>query len=83
MRQAEGEGRDTPGLDPTEKQQVERTNQIFLRLKKQMHDRDEQLTKRDLGEAAQGAQWLWEIITRRPDDLDGVYEDALAGSDLA
>ena len=82
MRQTEYEDRAVPDLDSTEKQQVEWANQIFLRLKKQMHDRDEQLTERDLGEAAQGARWLREIIKRRPEDLDRAYEDALAGSDL-
>ena len=83
MRQAEGEDRGAADLDSNEKQQVELANQIFLRLRKQLHDRDEQLTERDLRDAAQGSRWLREIVEeRRPDDLRQAYEDALAGSDL-
>ena len=69
-------------LGSEEKERIEWANQTFLRLKKQMHDRERQFTERDLEEAAQSARWLIEITERHQDDLDRAYEDALAGSDL-
>lgn len=45
-----------PTLDPEEKQRIQRANQIFLRLKKLLHDRDGQLAERYFREAAQSAR---------------------------
>ena len=72
-----------PDLDYPEKQRIQRANQIFLRLRKELHDRDAQFAEKDVREAAQSARWLTEITERHQDDLDRTYEDALAGSDLA
>ncbi len=47
-----------PTFDSEERQRIQRANQIFLRLKKPLHDRDGQLAERDVNEAAQGARWL-------------------------
>ncbi len=82
MKLVEGEEHSVTDLGSDDKQRIEQANQIFLRLKKQLHDRERQFTERDLEEAAQSARWLTEITERRPDDLDRAYEDALAGSDL-
>jgi hypothetical protein len=82
VRQTGGNDSGVPDFDSTEKQRIERANQIFLRLKKQLHDRDGQFAERDLREAAQSARWLREIVEQRPEDLDRACEDALAESDL-
>ena len=82
MRQTEGNDSGLPDYDPTEKQRIERANQVFLRLKKQLHDRDGQFAERDLREAAQSARWLREIVEQRPDELNLACEDALAESEL-
>jgi len=71
-----------PTLDSDEKQRIQRANQIFLRLKKNLHDRDERFEERDIGEAAQGARWFREVVERYPDGLETAYEDALAASGL-
>lgn len=71
-----------PALDSEERKRIQRANQIFLRLKKSLHDRDEPLAERDIGEAVQGARWLREIVERYPDDLETAYEDALAASGM-
>jgi len=71
-----------PTLDSDEKQRIQRANQIFLRLRKKLHDRDERFEERDVREAAQGARWLREIVERYPDGLETAYEDALATSGL-
>lgn len=81
MAQEDGH-RTRPELDPDERRRIQRANQIFLRLRKQLHDRDEEFEERDVGEAAQGARWLREIVERYPDDLETAYEDALAASGL-
>jgi phage repressor protein C with HTH and peptisase S24 domain len=65
-----------------EKQRIERANQIFLRLRKELHDREAQFAERDLREAAQSARWLSEIVEQHPTDWEQAYEDALAESDL-
>src|SRR5215207_3916201 len=69
-------------LDFAEKQQIQRANQIFLRLRKELHDRDAQFAKKDVREAAQSARWLREIIEQHADEWEQTYEGALAGSDL-
>ena len=74
--------RTRPNLDDDEKQRIQRANQIFLRLKKQLHDREEGLTERDVREAAEGARYLKEVVERYPDHLETAYKDALAESDL-
>lgn len=74
--------RTRPSIGSAERQHIQRANQIFLRLKKLLHDRDEQLAERDVREAAQGAQWLREVVERYSDDLEVAYEDALAASGL-
>ncbi len=71
-----------PTLDSDERQRIQRANQIFLRLRKNLHDRDERFEERDIGEAAQGARWLREVVERYPDGLETAYEDALAASGL-
>ena len=79
----QGDGhRVRPTLDPEEKQRIQRANQIFLRLKMLLHDREGQLAERDFGEAAQGARWLREVVQRYSGDLEVAYEDALAASGL-
>jgi hypothetical protein len=37
-----------PSLDFAEKQRIERSNQIFLRLRKELHDRDTQFAEKDV-----------------------------------
>ncbi len=74
--------RTRPSFDSAERQQIQRANQIFLRLKKLLHDRDEQFAERDVREAVQGARWLREVLERYSDDLEVAYEDALAASGL-
>lgn len=69
-------------FDSDEKQQIERANQIFLRLRKELNDREAQFAEKDVREAAQSAQWLREIIDQRPGDWEKAFEDALAESDL-
>jgi len=81
-KQVEEEERGMTDLGSEEKERIEWANQTFLRLKKQMHDREGQFTERDVEEAAQSARWLTEITERHQDDLDRAYEDALAESDL-
>ena len=71
-----------PTLDPDERQQIQRANQIFLRLKNLLHVREGQLAERDFREAAQGARWLREVVQRYSGDLEEAYEDALAASGL-
>lgn len=74
--------RTRPTFDFEERQRIQRANQIFLRLKTLLHDRDGELVERDVDEAARGARWLWEIVERYSDDLEEAYEDALAASKL-
>lgn len=74
--------RTRPELDPDERQRIQRANQIFLRLRKKLHDRDEEFEERDVREAVQGARWLREIVERHPDSLETAYKDALAASGL-
>jgi predicted DNA-binding protein len=83
MGQAEDKDHNAPGFDPAEKQKIQRANQIFLRLRKELHDREMRFSERDVREAAQGARWLREIIERYPGDWEQAYEAALAESDLA
>jgi hypothetical protein len=71
-----------PALDSDERQQIQRANQIFLRLRKELHGREGQLAERDFREAAQGARWLREVVQRYSDDLEVAYEDALVASGL-
>ncbi|MCA1729732.1 MAG: hypothetical protein LC751_10085 [Actinobacteria bacterium] len=71
-----------PDLDYAEKQRIQRANQIFLRLRKELHDRDAQFTEKDVREAAQSARWLKEITEQHAGDWEQTYEDALAESDL-
>ncbi|MCA1728031.1 MAG: hypothetical protein LC751_01050 [Actinobacteria bacterium] len=71
-----------PDLDLTEKQRIQRSNQIFLRLRKELHDRDAQFAEKDVREASQSARWLREIAEQHEGDWEQAYEDALAGSDL-
>ncbi len=82
MSQAGSKDRDAPDLDATEKQRVERANQIFLRLRKELHDRERQPAERDIREAVQGAQWLREVVERHSNGLEQAYEDALSESGL-
>jgi hypothetical protein len=69
-------------FDSDEKQRIERANQIFLRLRKELHDREAQFAERDVEEAAQSARWLREIVEQHPTDWEQAYEDALANSEL-
>src|SRR5215210_3196691 len=69
-------------FDSDEKQRIERANQIFLRLRKELHDREAQFAKRDVRDAAQSARWLRKIVEQHPTDWEQAYEDALAESDL-
>src|SRR4028119_1215074 len=71
-----------PSLDLAEKQQIQRSNQIFLRLRKELHDRDAQFAEKDVREAAQSARWLREITEQYAGDWEQTYEDALAESKL-
>jgi uncharacterized protein YukE len=80
--QTEDRDHNVPDFDPDEKQRIERANQIFLRLRKELHDREAQFAEKDVREAAQSAQWLREIVERHPDVWEQAYEDALAESDL-
>ncbi len=82
MSQAEGGARSIPDFDPDEKQRIERANQIFLRLRKDLHDQDGECAKKDVEEAARSAGWLREIIELHPDEWERAHEDALAESDL-
>lgn len=82
-KRAEDKERNAPDLDPDEKQRVQRANQILLRLKKELHERETRFSERDVEEAAQSARWLRETLDRHPDGWEQAYEDALAGSDLA
>ena len=69
-------------LDFAEKQRIQRSNQIFLRLRKELHDRDAQFAEKDVREAAQSARWLREITEQYAGDWEQTYEDALAESEL-
>ena len=71
-----------PSLDSAEKQRIQRSNQIFLRLRKELHDRDAQFVEKDVREAAQSARWLREIAEQYAGDWEQTYEDALAESEL-
>jgi predicted DNA-binding protein len=71
-----------PDLDFAEKQRIQRANQIFLRLRKELHDRDAQFAEKDVREAAQSARWLREIIEQYAGDWEQTYEDALTESEL-
>lgn len=82
MGRAEGGGSRVLNFDPDEEQRIQRANQTFLRLRKELHDRGAQFAERDVKEAAQSARWLREIIERHPDDWEQAYEGALAESDL-
>jgi len=81
-RGAEGKDHNAPDLDPDEKQRVQRANQILLRLKEDLHEREANFSERDVGEAAQSARWLRGILGRHPDGWERAYEDALADSAL-
>jgi hypothetical protein len=70
-------------FDSDEKQRLERANQVLLRLRKELHDREAQFAERDVEEAAQSARWMREIVEQHPTDWEQAYEDALAGSDLS
>ena len=82
VEQEEDRGRNVLDLDPDEKQRIERANQTFLRLRKELHDQGSQFAERDVREAAQSARWLREIIEQHPGDWEQAYEGALASSDL-
>ena len=82
MGRAEGGGSKVLNFDPDEEQRIQRANQTFLRLRKELHDRGSQFAERDVREAAQSARWLREIIERHPGDWEQAYEGALAESDL-
>ena len=82
MVQEDGHRRARPSLDSDERQRIQRANQIFLRLRRNLHDRDERVKERDIEEAVQGARWLREVVERYPDGLETAYEDALATSSL-
>ncbi len=82
MGQTENKDHNVPDFDPDEKQRIERANQIFLRLRKDLHDQEAQFAEKDVREAAQSARWLREIVERHPDVWEQAYEDALAESDL-
>ena len=71
-----------PSLDSDERQRIQRSNQIFLRLRKELHDRDAQFAEKDVREAVQSARWLREIAEQYAGDLEQAYEDALAESEL-
>ena len=71
-----------PSLDSAEKQRIQRSNQIFLRLRKELHDRDAQFAEKDVREAVQSARWLREITEQYAGDLEQAYEDTLAESEL-
>jgi hypothetical protein len=71
-----------PDLNLAEKQRIQRANQIFLRLRKELHDRDAQFAEKDVREAAQSARWLREITERYAGGWEQTYEDALVESDL-
>ena len=62
-----------PTLGSEESQDIQGANQIFLRLKTLLHDRDGQLAERDFREAAQGARWLRKVVERYSDDLEAAY----------
>ncbi|MEC4630436.1 hypothetical protein VSS86_22165, partial [Bacillus safensis] len=69
-------------LDPLPLIGVQRANQIFLLLRKEVHDREKEPAEKDIREAAQGAQWLREVVERHSDGLEQAYEDALSKSGL-
>ena len=71
-----------PSLDSAEKQRIQRSNQIFLRLRKELHDRDAQFAEKDVREAVQSARWMREITEQYAGDWEQTYEDALAESKL-
>jgi hypothetical protein len=71
-----------PSLDSAEKQRIQRSNQIFLRLRKELHDRDAQFAEKDVREAAQSARSLREITEQYAGDWEQTYEEALAESEL-
>lgn len=81
-RQTEDGSGKMPTFDSTEKQRIERANQVFLRLKNEIHDRNAQPSERDVAEAAKGARWLREIIEQHPRDWNRAYKNALIESDL-
>jgi hypothetical protein len=74
--------RTRPTFDSAERQRIQRANQIFLRLRKKLHDWDERFDERDFREATQGARWLREVVERHSDSLETAYKDALAASGL-
>jgi hypothetical protein len=82
-RRAEGRDNSMPDLDPDERQRVQRANQILLRLRKELHEREAGFSERDVKEAALSARWLRGILERHPGGWEQAYEDVLAGSDLA
>lgn len=81
MAQGDGHG-DWLILDDEERQRIERSNQIFLRLRKELHDREKEPAERDVGEAVQAARWLREIVERHSDGLEQAFEEALSESEL-
>jgi hypothetical protein len=78
----QAEGNSMPDFNSEEKQRIQRANQIFLRLRKELHDRGAQFAERDVREAAQSARWLREVIEQHPADWEQVYEDTLVEADL-
>lgn len=74
--------RTRPSFDSDEKDRIQRSNQIFLRLRKELHDKERQPTERDIREAVKSAGWLREVVKRHSDGLERVYKDALAASGL-
>jgi hypothetical protein len=71
-----------PDFDSAEKQRIQRSNQIFLRLKKDLHDRGTKFAEKDVREAAQSDRWLSKIIEQHSGDWAQAYKDALANSGL-
>jgi hypothetical protein len=82
VREAEDRSRNMPDLGSSEKQRLERANQIFLRLRKDLHDRGARFTEKDVREAAQSARWLREIVEQHPGDWEQAYEAALSEANL-
>ncbi len=80
--QAEGRGNSMPDFNSEEKQRIQRANQIFLRLRKELHDRGARFAEKDVREAAQSARWLREVIEQHPADWEQAYEDTLVEADL-
>lgn len=72
MAEAEGRDRNALDFDSYEKQRIEEAKQGFLRLRKELHDREAQFAERDVREAAQSARLLREVIEPHPADWEQV-----------